>query len=69
MVKFHQGLDTQNQNAIATMPSGRQKIAFMLSLMVEGDTASWKQQLIKEMLDQALLAGTNPDFGTFRRGL
>ena len=25
------------------------------------DAASWKQQLIKETLDQALLAGTNPD--------
>jgi len=41
------------------------KIAFMLSLMVEGDAASWKQQLIEETLDRALLAGTNPDFGTF----
>jgi len=41
------------------------KIAFMLSLMEEGDTASWKQQLIEEMLNQALLTGTNPDFGTF----
>ena len=41
------------------------KIALMLSLMAEGDTASWKQQLIEETLDQALLAGTDPDFGTF----
>jgi len=42
------------------------KIAFMLSLMEEGDTASWKQQLIEETFDQAILAGTNPDFGTLR---
>ena len=42
------------------------KIAFMLSLMEEGDAASWKQQLIKEMFDQAILAGTDPDFGTLR---
>jgi len=27
------------------------KIAFMLSLMEEGDTASWKQQLIEETFD------------------
>ena len=27
------------------------KIAFMLSLMEEGDAASWKQQLIKETFD------------------
>jgi len=36
----------------------------MLSLMEEGDAASWKQQLIKEMFDREILAGTDPDFGT-----
>ena len=41
------------------------KIAFMLSLMVEGDAASWKQQHIEETLDRALLAGTDPNFRTF----
>jgi len=41
------------------------KIAFMLSLMVEGDATSWKQQLIEKTLDRALLAGTDPDFRTF----
>jgi len=49
-----------------TYNTNLKKIAFMLSLMVEGDAASWKQQLIEETLDQALLAGTDPDFGTFR---
>jgi len=29
------------------------------------DAASWKQQLIEETPDWALLAGTDPDFGTF----
>jgi len=48
-----------------TYNTNLKKIAFMLSLMVEGDAASWKQQLIEEMLDQALLAGTDPDFRTF----
>ena len=42
------------------------KIAFMLSLMEEGDTASWKQQLIEEMFDRAFIAGTDPDFRTLR---
>jgi len=41
------------------------KIAFMLSLM-EGDAASWKQQLIEETFDRAILAGTDPNFGTIR---
>jgi len=36
----------------------------MLSLMEEGDAASWKQQLIEEKFDRAILAGTDPDFGT-----
>ena len=36
----------------------------MLSLMEEGDAASWKQQLIEETFDCAILAGTDPDFGT-----
>jgi len=36
----------------------------MLSLMEEGDAASWKQQLIEEMFDRAILAGTDPNFGT-----
>jgi len=49
-----------------TYNTNLKKIAFMLSLMVEGDAASWKQQLFKETLDQVLLAGTDPDFGTFR---
>jgi len=49
-----------------TYDTNLKKIAFMLSLMAEGDAASWKQQLIEETLDRALLAGTNPDFGTFR---
>jgi len=40
------------------------KIAFMLSLMEEGDAASWKQQLIKETFDRAILAETDPNFGT-----
>jgi len=40
------------------------KIAFMLSLMEEGDAASWKQQLIEETFDRAILAGTDPNFGT-----
>jgi len=48
-----------------TYNTNLKKIAFMLSLMEEGDAASWKQQLIEETLDQALLSGTNPDFGTF----
>jgi len=38
----------------------------MLSLMEEGDTASWKQQLIEETFDRAILAGTDPDFRTLR---
>jgi len=38
----------------------------MLSLMEEGDAASWKQQLIEETFDQAILAGTDPDFRTLR---
>jgi len=40
------------------------KIAFMLSLMEEGDAASWKQQLIEETFDRVILAGTDPNFGT-----
>jgi len=40
------------------------KIAFMLSLMEEGDAATWKKQLIEETFDRAILAGTNPNFGT-----
>jgi len=36
----------------------------MLSLMEEGDAASWKQQLIEETFDRAILAGTDPNFGT-----
>jgi len=40
------------------------KIAFMISLMEEGDAASWKQQLIEETFDWAILAGTDPNFGT-----
>jgi len=36
----------------------------MLSLMEEGGAASWKQQLIEEMFDRAILAGTDPNFGT-----
>jgi len=32
--------------------------------MEEGDAASWKQQLIEEMFDRAILAGTDPNFGT-----
>jgi len=40
------------------------KIAFMLSLMEEGDAASWKQQLIEETFNRTILAGTDPNFGT-----
>jgi len=47
-----------------TYKTDLKKIAFMLSLMEEGDAASWKQQLIKETFDQAILAGTDPNFGT-----
>ena len=42
------------------------KIAFMLSFMEEGDAASWKQQLIEETFDGAILAGTDPNFRTLR---
>jgi len=48
----------------ATYDTNLKKIAFMLSLMEEGDAASWKQQLIKETFDWAILAGTDPDFST-----
>jgi len=34
-----------------TYDANLKKIAFMLSLMEEGDAASWKQQLIEEMFD------------------
>jgi len=47
-----------------TYETDLKKIAFMLSLMEEGDAASWKQQLIEETFDQAILAGTDPNFGT-----
>jgi len=47
-----------------TYDTDLKKIAFMLSLMEEGDAASWKQQLIEETFDRAILAGTDPNFGT-----
>jgi len=34
-----------------TYETDLKKIAFMLSLMEEGDAASWKQQLIEETFD------------------
>jgi len=49
-----------------TYETDLKKIAFMLSLMEEGDAASWKQQLIEETFDRAILAGTDPNFGTIR---